>query len=245
MKIANKLRYIGIVADGTTDKEILAKLAKCLIENGCPCEEVLLGQCLAGLMRSFRNHASKTENYAFCGKPAGELRKGIINVLFAAVAEFQSHMSRDLTDSDLLVLNADGEWYLRRQDRYFEQESTLAISSIFLKAVEEFYHKVHNRSQWRNLPMIVPLVLFPSTDILVAAAKMATGTAFDLYGKKAKRIKRELYGVDNLHYLRRGEFEQKALNFIAPGACESIYKHIPESRIFLRTLCWNRGISTS
>jgi len=243
MSSMENVRYLGIIADGSTDQEIIARLAKCLLENADPAEssleEVMLGQSLYDYTNTFRIKASQTRDYSFCSKHALDLRNGIVTVLLAAIAEFQSKIPRELRDCDLLVLHTDAELVLSSPEKYFE-EWAVVISKIFLIAIEEFYHKTSQRGwQWEHLPLVVPLVPFPSTDILVAAAKTENSGTFGFHGRKAREIKIALYGVDDLRHLREEELKQKALDFITPAACKAIYRHIPESRIFLRTLAWN------
>lgn len=240
MNTTEKPRYIGIIADGTTDQEIIAKFAKCLLKNTVSCKDVILGQSLEVDMQTFRRKSSELNNYGLYDRPAIELKNRIIMILNAAVGEFQSLIPRELTDYDLLVLNTDAEWYLREQNQYFDKYA-MVISKIFLIAIEEFYHlKAKYGYQWGQLPLIIPLVFFPSTDILIAALKIGDTLPFDFHGLRANEIKMRLYGVEDLRHLRDEELKEKALDFITPDAFKAVYRHIPESRIFLRTLLWNQ-----
>ena len=239
-----KNRYIGIVADGTTDQEIIAKFSKCLSEKTISSKDVILGQSFALDMQIFRRKSSESKNYGLYDVPAIELKNKIITILSAAVGEFQSLIPRELKEFDLLVLNTDAEWYLSEQNNYFEKQNAV-ISKIFLIAIEDFYHlKEKYGYQWEQLPLIIPLIFFPSTDILIAALKIENidTSPFGFHGLRANVIKKKLYGVEDLSELRDQEFKEKALDFITIDAIKSVYKYIPESRLFLRILSWNQVI---
>jgi hypothetical protein len=236
--MAALFRYLGIVGDGATDRAVLAKLIRVLVPG--PFEEIRLRQSLAVPMATYRNEAARTGRYGLTEAPAGDLRKSIINVLFAAISDLKSEASRDLKEYDLLIVSTDAEWFLGHSDEYFKDQRFLILTKIFFAAIEEFYHKASNRHVWEHLPVIIPLVLFPSTDILVAAAKAAAGSPFVYHGMKAREIKKSVYGVDGLHQLRGDDLEKKALAFISPAGSRAIYQHLPEIKIFLRTLTYHQ-----
>lgn len=234
-------RYIGIIGDGTTDRLIVAKFATALLEPICPCKiEELKGFSLRDSLDAFWRESDKTNDYNVYGKTAATLRNTIISILVAALPIFQNQMQREIRDCDLLVLNTDAEKPLTNQDSYFEQR-IFVTSKVFSLAIEEFYHKICNQGYQREyLPLVLPLVLFPSTEILVAAFGHSETEAFQAHGKKAKLLKQELFGTDDMRSLTDEEFDEKALNFITRINCEKVYKLIPESRNFIRSLFWNQ-----
>ena len=88
-------RYLGIVADGPTDQEIMARFLKTLVEPAGPCEERIIDKDLSILMSEFRNKASRAGQYGLFDKPAMKLREGIVSVIHSAVGEFRDAISRD------------------------------------------------------------------------------------------------------------------------------------------------------
>ncbi len=239
-----KPRYIGVVADGSTDKEILLRLVQSLLLESGPFHEVRLRQSLADYMSSFRYVVDRTGQLGFFDKPSTDLRKGIINVIFSAVGELRGQARRDVREYDLLILNTDAEWSMRGQDHYFQEQKFILLSKIFYAAIEEYYHKAGNKHLWMGLPQILPLILFPSTDILVAAAKATGGQVFSSHGLRAREIKRQLYHTDDLRYLKGNDLATMALSHITAGGCVNIYSHLPEARVFLRNLTGNHTIQT-
>jgi len=237
----DRTRYLGIVADGPTDYEIMAKFLKSLLEPAGPCEERMISLNLSVYMSEFRDKASRTQQYGLFDRPAVRLRRAIINVIHSAVGEFKDRISRGLCHSDVLLLNTDAEWPIKAQNEWHEIERIVVFYRIFDGAISEFYNAPGNRRNWEYLPLIVPLVLFPSTDILIAAARCDGDVSFEFRGKKAPWLKQKLYGCSELNRLGPGDLEKKALNHLTREACMRIYSSVPEAQILLRTLTWAHG----
>ena len=235
-------RYLGVVADGPTDQEIMARFLKSLFEPTGACEERIIDKNLTILMQQFRDRASRTGQYHLFQKPAVKLRKGIVNVIYSAVVEFRDAISRDLSHSDVLLLSTDAEWPIKAQNEWHEIERIVVFYRIFDGAISEFYDAPGNRANWEYLPLIIPLVLFPSTDILIAAARSDHDANFDFRGQKAQWLKQNLYGCSDLSQLGLDDLEKKALSHLTFEACKRIYSSIPEARVLLRTLTWAHGI---
>jgi len=230
----DETRYLGIVADGPTDQEIMARFLKTLVEPTGPCEERIIGKNLSILMKQFRDKASRAGQYGLFDKPAVKLRKGVVSLIHSAVGEFRDAISRDLYHSDVLVLSTDAEWPVKTEE-WHEVERIVVIYRILDGAIAEFYNAPHNRGNWEYLPLIVPLVLFPSTDVLIAAAKRVS---FEFRGMKATDLKQKLYGCSDLNQLRADGLKRMALDYLTQDACTQIYSSVPESRTLLRTLTW-------
>jgi len=83
-----------------------------------------------------------------------------------------------------------------------------------------------------NLPLIIPIVPFPSTDILIA---VASGKA-RYYGKNARDLKKMLYDTTDLRTIGIEDFEELALRHITSERINLIFERIPESRFFVNFL---------
>ena len=139
---------------------------------------------------------------------------------------------------DMLLFSTDSEKSLTQLEHYFDDWAWI-LSKILLGAVEKFYHfKLRKVFYPEYLPMIFPLVLFPSTEIIVKAARTASGVEFNGRNKKARQLKMEIYGTDDLRSLPDGKFEKEALDYITPEGIRLIYQYVPESRLFLQMLSW-------
>jgi len=244
MVAEDKVRYIGIFSDGVTDREILLKIAQCVLEgigtNNLSLEPVMLPR------QSIRDHVDKywveSKNCDKCGFPEKsareELKDRVVNTVDGALRDFQAKAGRKLTTYDMLLFSTDAERYLTQSERYFDDWAWIR-SKILLGAVEKFYHfKLREVFYPEYLPMVFSLVLFPSTEIIVKAARTASGVEFNGRNKSARQLKREIYGTDDLRSLPDVKFEREALDYITPEGISAIYRHVPESRLFLQMLSW-------
>ena len=238
MNSTKETRYVGVIADGHTDQQIIIQLVKCLSGDSNSFEGIYLRQKLTQHMYRFMEKRRTEEDYGLTSVPAHELKKNIVRILYAAIVDFQSDIERDLKNSDLLVIHVDVERPLDVPETYFE-EWAFTISKVFLSAIEQFYHqKIRSGWHWESLPLIIPLALFPSTDIIVAAAKVENSVATDFHKTAAKPLKRKIYGVDNLSVFTPEEFQEKALDYITHRACATIYRYVPESRLFFHSVSY-------
>lgn len=237
----DETRYVGIVADGPTDQEIMARFMKSLLEPAGQYEEVLIGEKLSVYMAPFRQKASRTGEYGLFDKPAIKLRKAIVNVIHSAVGEFRDAIGRELSHSDVLLLSTDAECPINSPQEWHEIERIVVMCRTFDGAIAEFYNAPGNRLNWEYLPLVVPLVLFPSADVLIAAARSDYDVSLEFRGKKAPWLKQELYGCCDLRQLRPDDLEKKALSYLTFDACKQIYSSVPEARMLLRTLTWAQG----
>jgi len=243
MVAEDKVRYIGIFGDGATDREILLEIVRCVLEessaNNLSLEPVMLPQQkIRDYVDKYWNKSKHCDGCGFPGDPARELTNGVIQALYGAFIDFQAEADRPLGMQDMLLFSTDAERYLTQSERYFDDWAWI-LSKILLGAVEKFYHlKLREIYYPEYLPMISPLVLFPSTEIIVTAARTASGVEFNGYNKNARQLKREIYGTDNLRSLPDGKFKREALNYITSEGIKFIYQYVPESRLFLQMLSW-------
>jgi len=239
--LPNEVRCLGIVADGPTDQDIMAVFLKVLLEPLGPCKEIILGQRLSPLVSQFRQQASRTDQYGLFDQPVAVLEKGIVSLIHAAVSELRDQAGRELIDSDLLLLSTDAEDPVRDSSDVYRLQRTTSILLAFDLAIAEFYNSAANPYCWRWLPLVIPLVLFPSTDVIVAAARPRSSPEVRLRGVRANDLKKRLYGCSDLSQLSEEDFSEKALGHLTPSACERIYSALPEARFLLRTLTWSYG----
>jgi hypothetical protein len=152
--------------------------------------------------------------------------------LHGAFAEFEKEVT-EVSNRDIILLTADSEHTLTTPDEYFK-DWRFSISKILVGGIETFYGvKAIQGYKHEDLPLVIPLVTFPSTEIFIAAAK-------DLIGKKPWKnpgeLKQLLYGTKNLQTLREEDLQSKALDFITMESIGRIFYHVPESRTFIQTL---------
>lgn len=243
MAIGDEVRYIGIVGDGSTDREILWKIVQSVLEesdtNSLSLEPVMLPeQSIRDYVDDFWKEVAQNGGCGFPGDPARNLTNNVIDTLRGAFEDLQAAAERPLTVYDMLLFSTDSEKSLTQSERYFDDWAWI-LSKILFGAVERFYHlKLRDGFYPEYLPMIFPLVLFPSTEIIVAAARTPPGVKFNGRDKSARQLKREIYGTDVLYSLTDGKFEREALDYITPEGIRLIYQYVPESRLFLQMLSW-------
>jgi hypothetical protein len=236
-------RCIGIIADGGTDREILKTLVRCALLNDDEIEKntkivLLQRQIIRDHIEEFLFIASRDNNYTLSGSHSQRLIDRIVATLYGAFTELGTFSNRPLNNKDLIILNSDAERTLKSAECYFEDWASM-LTKLIIFGIEKYYH--HKAKQGYNLenePFIIPLILFPSTDILVLAAKSAFSHRFNGFDQNAPRLKRIIYGTDDLRRLNSDDFTAKALNFITNQSISSIYKYLPETRLFLHTLTW-------
>jgi len=236
--------YAGIVADGATDGEILSALVQQALSgdsrNLRPTETIFLEPLkLRHFVDKFWDGFDREARPDLACKAATDLSQDVLGLIFKAVDALKVRIGRPCCCKDLLILSADSEKPLRRRDDYFS-DRLWALPRILWGAVERYYHSMASRYyQIDKSPLIIPLVTFPSTDIIIAAARTADDGRFDGHGCRARELKMRLYGTDKLRQLRRQDLQKKALRFLNSTGITRIHRHIPETRLFLHILSWH------
>jgi hypothetical protein len=236
-------RNIGIIGDGATDIAIFQKISECILSNGLE-DKISLNyidlkrQTIYDHVDRYCREANKVNNVCYLtGEQASHLKKSVTGTLFTACKEFESEMTRPVGNQDILLLTADTEIVLSSPDDYFK-DWRFSICKILAGSVEEFYRaKAREGYTYEYLPLVIPVVTFPSTEILIAAARDKIEKE---YGRKPNEWKQILYGTDNLATLREEDLKDKALDFITPETIGKIFQNVPESRTFIQTLSFGK-----
>ncbi len=110
-----------------------------------------------------------------------------------------------LSHHDLLIISSDSEKTLGHRNHYF-QKWAYSVEAILEVAIDEFYHQLVEQGYSNQyLPHVVPLICFPSIEILVAACTEDI-LDFDnqcrsLQAKPA--LKQKVWGTDSIDEARR------------------------------------------
>ena len=233
-------RALATIADGQSDHDVIARVVEYAISDGRNLSSdrspvvVQLRQSIRSYIDRFWSKVGRSEDYSFGSDAARELIDKVVLVLHGAIDDFGKEVGRDLHARDILIINTDSERYLRDPHTYFQESWPASISKTLELAVEEYYHvKARSGYLLSDLPLILPLVVFPSTEMLVAAARTEEHSNFVHHGKSAGELKQRLFG-------RRRGISSLALQSITPESVERIYAHLPEARLILRILSWYR-----
>ena len=236
-------RNIGIISDGPTDWLIFRKLVETIVREKQPNTTLnfvqLKRQSLRDQIDRYWQEASRENNYHLPAEPANHLLKEVVGIIRQAFHDFENESGVEgLSARDMLIVTTDTERAVKHSRAYFEESWTFSLSKILVGAVEQFYQlKVQENYPYEYLPFILPLAVFPSTEILVAVAKNHPQSH---YGKSPQELKRILYNTDDLRTLRPGELEKRALDVITPERVNAIFNQIPESRPLIQTLSFGR-----
>ncbi|MEM8642660.1 MAG: hypothetical protein AAGG51_28155 [Cyanobacteria bacterium P01_G01_bin.54] len=229
-------KRVGIVSDGGTDYAIFSRLVECLLGDKAELEIFELNrQSLRDEVDRYWTAANRANCYYLPHQPAKDLQAAIVNLSIAAFSDFEGEVGvGEITNQDLLLITTDSEKVLKRSQAYFEDWS-FSLSKIFIGAIEKFYaFQAQQAYPYRYLPLILPFICFPSSEVLIAAA-----SGQNHYGQKPKALKQKLYETDNLATLRDEVFAEKALRHITPESIEKIFSVVPESRWLIQTLAYS------
>lgn len=235
-------RNIGIIGDGATDREVFKNISECILSDGNKNNLTLnyielSRQNIHDAVEKYCREANKiTDGCYLTGKQALDLKNSVTRTLVGAFAEFESEVGT-ISNRDIILLTADSEHTFSHPDDYFK-DWRFSISKILVGSIEEFYREKARESYTHELlPLVIPCVVFPSTEILIAAAKIDSQKFIkSAYGKKPRELKQLLYGTTELQTLSDEDFSKKALDFINLESIGKIFQNVPESRTFIQTL---------
>lgn len=184
--------------------------------------------------------ADKAGDYTLYGVYAGELRRQIIDILHGSLSIFADYKGDWPSSQDLLILSTDTEKVLKRKHNYFRDWS-YTLSGVVWMAVEEFYSRMTDIGyDYENLPLILPLILFPSSEILVAACMYDFRKENFRVMEAKPLLKQKVYETESIPTaIQSGKLEEVLSLFLVPDALKDIYKEIPEVRKFMQIMSFN------
>ncbi|MBM4031589.1 MAG: hypothetical protein FJ291_07365 [Planctomycetes bacterium] len=235
-------RYIGVVGDGGTDREILGCVVQHVLqEGGAEGQPLMVVHLRRQNMRDYLDKYWRLvaqSGTAIAGEPSRTLQRGVIATLYGAWEELKSHAKREITRRDMLVLSSDAERYLSRAEEYFEDWAWMLGATVIL-AAERFRHALSRRGYSLDyVPVVVPVVPFPSTDVLIAVARNSLTGGIRARGADPRKLKKALYGTEDLRSLSQEDFRKHALTHIDAKAIAAMYSEVPEIRSLLQWLSW-------
>jgi hypothetical protein len=241
-------RNIGIIGDGATDIAIFQKISECILsdedQNNATLNYIELNrQNIHDAVDQYCREGDKIKDSCYLtGKEALALKNSVTRTIFGAFADFESELGL-ISNRDIILVTADSEHTFSHPDDYFK-DWRVSISNILVGSIEEFYRaKVRENYTHEYLPVVIPFVVFPSTEILIAAAKIDSPKFIkDVYGKKPRELKQLLYGTTELQTISDEDFKKKALDFINTESIGRIFQNVPESRNFMQTLSLGKYI---
>ena len=237
------MTHIAVVRDGPSDYRVIRQFITAIFKQHHSIDLndsnfIDLDLRINDTMARYIDTADKTEDYSLFSKHAKELRNGVSTVLYTALGRVRREVG-DLSNKDVLIVYTDTEKKLQAKNRYFEQWAC-TLNSVLWLAIEEFYEKMVNQGyEYEHLPLALPLILFPSSEILVAAC-MYDFKKENFRTLEAKpALKQKVYGTDTIpSAVQSGKLEEVVSTFVVPDMLKDIYREIPEARQLMQILCF-------
>jgi len=170
------------------------------------------------------------------GEQATDLKKQVVNSLINTLKMLQKK-NIVLDNRDLVIISSDSEKPLGHRNNYF-QKWAYSVEAILGLVIDEFYQKlVEQGYSDQYLPLVVPLICFPSIEILVAAC---TEDIFDNQCRSLRAkpyLKQKIWGTDTIDEARRNGMLYGVLEaYMTHDALDKIYKNIHEVRKIIQVL---------
>jgi len=226
-------RNIGIIGDGPTDRIIFTKIVECILTEEDPSKEFI--DCnIIELQRQkifdFIQEYVKAKKKKLSPNTQ-HLVNSVTGVLLSGFDELSNQV--ELCNCDIIILTTDSEQVLGMPDDYFNYG--IELFHILSEAAIKFYGGVLKLGYSQdNIPLVLPIITFPSTEILIAAARGLK--IADYYDKIPLELKQKIYGVPDDRTVPYEDLKTKALDYITLEGIKNIFKNIPESRHFIQTL---------
>jgi hypothetical protein len=232
-------RKIGIVRDGGSDYPIFQKIVKVILEanQGCPTDlEIfeLSRMSLRDPIDAYWQGTKKSGQYSLPNNFAKILRDKITGLLLTGIyPEFEAEAGQ-ICNADIILLTSDSERQVNDAKDYLDAEYVFALLNIIDSAIGKFYNTQLDRGlSYYYLPLIIPVITFPSTEVVIAAAR-------DLHpqcwGKDPTDLKRLLYGKTEIPEISEDEWEKNAYQYLTEEGIDKIYKILPDCRPMIHLL---------
>jgi hypothetical protein len=163
-----------------------------------------------------------------------ELENRIMQILHTII-------SKGVSNKDVVILNADTENKLERKEKYYEENWINQFYLTVYFAIDKFYERMIEQGyNFDNLPVIIPLILFPSIEILVAACYLSESDKKLMRNLKPNPdLKQKIWKETDMKRAIENGKVSEVLEICFTGKNDSlkdIYKYIPEARNLINIL---------
>lgn len=236
------MRYVAILRDGYSDFLVIRKFIQTVF-LGYRAEEIpnnnfidLEQLNITNSLTKYLSKVSKTENYSYHSSDAEELIKNLITVYYGCYKRVQTE-NDIVSNREIIIINADSEKLLLNRINYFS-DWAYHIKGLVYYSIERFYEQMNNQGySLEYLPHIIPLILFPSSEILVASCM------YDITTESLREIlpnpglKTKVYSTNSIPEAIDSGVLQKTLDtYLVYENVKEIYKEIPEARMLIHAL---------
>jgi len=236
------MRNIAILRDGYSDYLVIKKFLQCLF--GKHKSEILSDASFIDLeslnivnpLTKYLDKASKKNDYTFHSVEANDLIKELISIYYGCYNRFYTEFD-SVTNKEIIIVNADAERLLNDRATYFV-DWAYNVKSLINLSIERFYEEMVKQGYpYESLPFIIPLILFPSSEILVASC------IYDITKERLRSLtpnpglKTKVYGTHSINEaITNGDLPRILEEYLVEEKLEEIYKEIPEARMLMHSL---------
>jgi len=191
---------IAIAADGGTDFQVFSYIIEKYNFLGANIEFTFLRRCPQGSELLNDWWKARENELGWKNKVAEKFHRALIS----AYQEW-TEKSEGISYRDCLIYHLDSERLVKNVEEIIKGWAREVIESLW-RGVDLFYFRYGRICQGLfYLPKVIPLVLFPSTEILGAVCAGISNCR----NKKPLSLKEELYGTSTLFQLEEEEFKQR------------------------------------
>lgn len=235
-------RTIAIIRDGYSDFLVLRKFIQVIfnreIDDNLTDKNFYEFDSLKIFdpLSKYLEKVSKTEDYSFNSDAAKEFIDTLIPIYYASISKLQRELDT-ITNQEIIIINADSERLLLNKKNYFK-DWAYSIKSIIQYSIELFYEKLIEQGYtYNNIPYFLPLILFPSSEILVASCIYDFKKENVRELKPTPALKQKVYGSSSIpEALNNGNLTKILNTHITAETINNIYRELPEIRQLIHSL---------
>ena len=236
------MRNIGIIRDGESDFYVIRRLLKIIFEKEK--SEKLSDNNFLNFDSSdfsFYNDLNefirkRNKNCIFEDDEYTKFSNKIISKIYTAFSKMRKEYDV-VTNKDILVLYSDSEKLLLNDENFFK-DWAYSIKQIFDYSVDKFYHKISKQGfSYNNIPLIIPMILFPSSEIIVASCMYDFSKEKIRELKPTPTLKQKVYNYPNIpDAFENNAIEETLDTYLVSENLNEIYKVTPELRKIIHML---------
>lgn len=236
------MRNIGILRDGYSDYLVIKKFVSTLLvkhraENPSNNDFLDLESLnITNALAKYVDRISKSGNYSYQSAEAQELVRQLTGVYLGCYNRLQSEYEY-ISNKTVIVVSTDAEKILGSRINYFT-EWAYNVKGVLYFSIERFYEQMVSMGyDYETLPYYIPLVPFPSSEILVASC-MFNITAENLRNLRPNpALKLKVYSTASIpEALGNGILHDVLEKYLVESNIKEIYKEIPEARMLIHSL---------
>ncbi|MBI2968038.1 MAG: hypothetical protein HYY40_09520 [Bacteroidetes bacterium] len=236
------MRNIAILRDGLSDFYVIRKFLQSIFKKHR--KEELPDNCFIDLdqlnifnsLSRYLHNTSNSSNYSFTSDDSNKLLKDLIAIYYACYQK-TLRVNSAISNKEIIIINSDTEKLLKDRSNYFT-EWAYSINRLIYFSIEKFYEEMVKQGyNYEILPYFIPLILFPSSEILVASCIFDISKENIRYLHPTPQLKKKVYDTESIpEAFRSGKLFKTINTYLTEDNINNVYKEIPEARLLIHTL---------